>query len=101
MAPALIVLGLILGGYLKGYSDADRSKEIDELTRNLSTAQHMLDLERSARDADAAAAAEQAKRLEALTTKTTDLQEYANALEDAGRECLAGADTDRLRNLWN
>jgi hypothetical protein len=61
----------------------------------------MLDLERTARAADATAAAAQAKRLNDLTTKTTDLQEYANALEDAGRECLTGADIDRLRNLWD
>jgi hypothetical protein len=101
VAPALIVLGLIFGGYLKGYSDADRSSEVTKLNSYIATVETMLKTEREARLADAKAAAAQAAKLNALTTKTTDLQEYANALEDAGRECLAGADADRLRNLWD
>lgn len=100
MAPALVVLGLIFGGYLKGYSDADRSAEIALLNKAFTEVKLERDIEKAARVADAAKASAQAKRMLDLTTRTDELQEYANALEDAGRECLAGADTDQLRNLW-
>jgi hypothetical protein len=100
LAPILIVLALVGGGYLKGKADADRSAEISQLTDAFLDMKTKRDIEMAARVADANLAKEQGKKLRELKAQAQSIQEYADALEDAGRECLSGADNDRLRDLW-
>ncbi len=40
-----------------------------------------------------------AKQIAQLKDRITSLDEYAESIED--RECLAGPDVERLRNLWD
>lgn len=100
VAPILIVLAVVGVIYGKGRLDAKHAAEVANLKRDLATATHVIELEREAREADAALASAQAVRLRELSAKSDAIQEYADALEDARRECLSGADSDRLRDLW-
>ena len=100
VAPILIVLAVVGGIYAKGRIDARHAAEVASIKRDLATAENVIQLEREARTADAALAHAQAQRINTLTAKSDAIQEYADALEDARRECLSGADSDRLRDLW-
>lgn len=91
------VVGVIYG---KGRLDAKHTNEVRQLTETIELAQKMLDTERDARRSDAVLAAEQARQRAALTLQIDGLNEYVETLEDRNRECLSGADVERLRNLW-
>ncbi|WP_208179803.1 hypothetical protein J4T85_007850 [Sinorhizobium medicae] len=86
--------------YGKGRLDAKHAAEVDKLNSYIATVETLIATEREAREADAALASAQAVRLRELSAKSDAIQEYADALEDARRECLNGADSDRLRDLW-
>ncbi|MDX0270903.1 hypothetical protein GOC13_24455 [Sinorhizobium meliloti] len=100
VAPILIVLAVVGGFYAKGQIDARHAAELASIKRDLATATNVLKLEREARTADAALAQAQAQRINTLSAQSDAIQEYADALEDARRECLSGADNERLRDLW-
>ncbi|PDT45352.1 hypothetical protein CO661_24115 [Sinorhizobium fredii] len=100
VAPILIVLAVVGGIYAKGQLDARHAAELATVQRDLKTATNVLKLEREARTADAALAQAQAQRINTLSAQSDAIQEYADALEDARRECLSGAGNERLRDLW-
>jgi hypothetical protein len=93
----LAIVGLIHG---KGQLDARHAKEIETLKDDLRTAEMVLSKEKLARQLDTANAAAAQERLRELNSRITSLTEYTDALEDRNRECLSGADTERLRDLW-
>ncbi|WP_149902377.1 hypothetical protein [Mesorhizobium sp. SARCC-RB16n] len=86
--------------YGKGRLDAKHAAETALLKGNLKVAELNLKNEKDARLGDAILATEAAKRQAALSTKIDELNTYAETLEDANRECLSGADVERLRDLW-
>lgn len=99
---AIVAVLVVVGGiYAKGHLDAKHKAELADVQSQLSLAQTQINKEREARVADARLAQEAAARSAELKAKVTNLQEYVETLEDANRECLSGADTQRLRNLWN
>ena len=86
--------------YGKGRLDAKHASEMAILQGNLRVAEMNLKNEQDARQQDAILATEAAKRQAAMSTKIDELNAYVDTLEDANRECLSGADVERLRNLW-
>lgn len=86
--------------YGKGRLDSKHAAEMALLQGNLRVAEMNLKNEQDARQQDATLATEAAKRQAALHTKIDELNTYADTLEDANRECLSGADVERLRDLW-
>ncbi|KAA3452723.1 hypothetical protein C7I87_00660 [Mesorhizobium sp. SARCC-RB16n] len=97
MLAVLTLIGVIYG---KGRLDAKHAAETALLKGNLKVAELNLKNEKDARLGDAILATEAAKRQAALSTKIDELNTYAETLEDANRECLSGADVERLRDLW-
>ncbi|MER9628892.1 hypothetical protein [Mesorhizobium sp. M0296] len=97
MLAVLALVGVIYG---KGRLDAKHAIEISQLNETIELTNAALDKERTARQSDAIIAAENAKRQAALQTKIGELNQYVETLEDADRECLSGADVERLRDLW-
>ncbi|MEY9719279.1 uncharacterized protein (DUF608 family) [Sinorhizobium fredii] len=93
----LAVVGVIYG---KGRLDAKHANEVRQLKENVELAQGIIDVERDARKADAILATEAAKRQSSLQLKITGLESYVETLQDRDRECLSGADVERLRDLW-
>ena len=93
----IAVVGVIYG---KGRLDARHSAELAAVQSELSTAKGVIQAERAARLQDAILAAEAAKRQAALTTKIDELNDYVDTLQDRDSQCLTGADTERLRDLW-
>lgn len=93
----LAVVGVIYG---KGRLDSHYSNKIDKLQSELATAKEAIETERNARAVDAINAAASRQRLDALESKSKDLEAYVDQLEDANAVCLSGADTERLRGLW-
>lgn len=100
LGAAAIIGAVALGIYGKGRLDAAHKAEVARLELNLRTATQMLELERTARQQDAIVAAENARRKAALQQTIKELDDYVASLEDRDRECLSGADIERLRNLW-
>jgi hypothetical protein len=100
LAPVLIVLALVGGIYAKGRIDSKHAAEIASIRDELATAELVIASDKAKRVSDANLAKEQAEKLWELKAHAQSIQEYADALEDAGRECLSGADNDRLRDLW-
>ncbi|PQZ43364.1 hypothetical protein CQ059_05380 [Brucella pseudogrignonensis] len=98
LVAVLALFGFI---YAKGHSEAKARAELQATRQELSELYYKISKEREARVADARLAEEAAVRADALRTKITNLQEYVDALADAGRECLSSADTERLRDIWN
>lgn len=94
----LAVVGLI---YAKGQLDAKHEADLSAVRQELSSAKAQIEKERVARVADARLAKEAAQKAAELRAKISNLQEYADALEDANAQCLSSADTKRLRDLWN
>lgn len=94
----LVVLGLF---FAQGYSVAKDKAELRTTQLELSQLYHDIAKEREARVADARLAQEAEARATELRAKISSLQEYTDALEDANAQCLSGADTKRLRDLWN
>lgn len=94
----LAVVGLI---YAKGHSEAKAKAELQATQLELSHLYYNIAKEREARVADARLAQEAEARATELRAKISNLQEYADALEDANAQCLSSADTKRLRDLWN
>ena len=93
----LVVVGLIYG---KGSLDSKHAADLQTVKDQLSAAQDTIALEKNARILDATAAAEAQERLYKLNTNIDGLNAYVDALQDANRQCLSGADSDRLRQLW-
>ncbi|MBY5581850.1 hypothetical protein [Rhizobium leguminosarum] len=93
----LAVVGIIYG---KGRLDSAHKAELASVKSELLEVKALRKLEQDARAADAALAKTQAKRLTHLSSEITGLNAYVDALQDADRECLSGADTDKLRQLW-
>lgn len=100
LAGLMLVVMLVGGIYAKGQIDARHTAEVAQLTETLELTKRKLETERKAHTLDAEKAAKDAKQLSALETKIGDLNSYVETLEDADRECLSGADTERLRDLW-
>lgn len=100
IAAVLAVLAVVGGIYAKGRLDASHAAEVARLEENLAIAQRNAEREREARAVDAINLVASRQRLDLLQTKTDELLEYINELEDASRVCLSGADTERLRRLW-
>lgn len=99
---AVVMVLLVLGGiYAKGRLDTKHKLELASVQSQLRLAQTIIEKEREARVADARLAQEAAQKAADLKLKVTNLQEYVDALADAGRECLSSADTERLRDIWN
>jgi hypothetical protein len=95
---ALSITGV--GLYHKGKAVARQEQQIVSLQTDLNTAKAVIKNEQEARLNDAILATEAAKRQAALSTKIDELNQYVDTLQDADRECLTGADTERLRDLW-
>ncbi|MER9646792.1 hypothetical protein [Mesorhizobium sp. M0199] len=93
----LAIVGVIYG---KGRIDANHAVEIKQLTETIELQRKAIENEQAARQSDAIFASENAKRQAALQTKIGELNQYVETLEDADRECLSGADVERLRDLW-
>jgi hypothetical protein len=93
----LAVVGIIYG---KGRLDSAHKAELAEVTSQLAEVTQLRKLEKSAYAADALLAKAQADKLVHLNSELTGLNAYVDALQDADRECLSGADTDKLRQLW-
>lgn len=96
----VIAIALTGGAYFKGRSDADQSITIASLEEQLAFNKALNDGFMKAAEEDAKEAAAAKERLTALDDRIKDLTDYAESLEDRDRECLSGADTDRLRDLW-
>lgn len=96
---AAVVAGLAGVGliYAKGRLDAAHAAQLRDLQEDIKRADQRAEAERLARLADNQQAALDAAQQEALEAQIVELQD---GLEDATRECLTGADTDRLRKLW-
>ncbi|AIK68516.1 hypothetical protein Lo5R7ANS_46 [Mesorhizobium phage vB_MloP_Lo5R7ANS] len=93
----LAIVGVIYG---KGRLDANHATETAQLTETIELQRKAIEKEQAARQSDAIVASENAKRQAALQTKIGELNQYVETLEDADRECLSGADVERLRDLW-
>jgi outer membrane murein-binding lipoprotein Lpp len=93
----LAVVGIIYG---KGRLDSAHKAELASVTDQLTEAKQLRSLEQAARSADNGLAKAQATRLYQLSSDIDGLNAYVDALQDADRECLTGADTDKLRQLW-
>lgn len=79
---------------------ASKGAELLELERQLAESRRILQMEHSARVADAVKAKEASQRIAALEQENSDLDEYLLDLKSAGDVCLNGSDSDRLRKLW-
>lgn len=98
---ALMVILLVVGGvYAKGRLDKAHEAEVARLKEQLELVVYLKQKNQEAYEIDAAAYEKAEARLNTLSTQVTNLQEYADALEDANAQCLAGPDVDRLRDLW-
>jgi hypothetical protein len=93
----LVVVGLIYG---KGSLDSKHAAELQTVKDQLAVAQDTIELEKAVRAKDTVIAQHDAVFLTDLNTNIDGLNSYAKALPDADRECLSGADTDKLRALW-
>ena len=93
----LTVVGVIYG---KGRLDAAHKAEMETVRQDLAVATETIRVEKEARREDAILATENSKRQAALNLKITGLEDYVETLQDRNRECLSGADADRLRDLW-
>jgi len=89
---AIIATGGV--GYLKGYADADRRAELQQVTEERDNLRQLWTAEQAARTADATRYAEN-------ETLLRDLQQKAEAdaqnLQDGDRVCFDPADTHSLR----
>jgi hypothetical protein len=86
--------------YGKGRIDANHRNAVSQLTATIELQNKTLAAERHARGQDLILATEAAKRKDALSLQITGLNTYVDTLQDGLSECLSGADTDRLRDLW-
>jgi adenylate kinase len=93
----LAVVGIIYG---KGRLDSAHKAELAVVQDKLAQVELYRKLETQSRAADTVLAQTQAARLSQLNTDIDGLNAYVDALQDADRECLTGADTDKLRQLW-
>ncbi|MBD9511917.1 hypothetical protein IB265_34780 [Ensifer sp. ENS10] len=100
VVPVLLLLTVMGGAYAKARIDAKHAAEVAQIRRDLAVAELVIASEKAAREADAVLAGAQALKMRELSAKSDAIQEYADALEDARRECLSGADSERLRDLW-
>lgn len=97
---AVLLALSLLGACTVGKVEAQHKAELASVTSELNATKDQIKKEREARVADARLAQEAEARATELRAKISNLEEYADALADAGRECLSGADTERLRDLW-
>jgi hypothetical protein len=100
IAPLLAVLAIVGIIYGKGSLDSKHAAELKTVTDQLAIAQDTIALEKAVRAKDTVIAQANAVFLTDLNTNIDGLNSYAKALPDADRECLSGADTDKLRALW-
>ncbi|MBY5849785.1 hypothetical protein HFN51_04335 [Rhizobium leguminosarum] len=100
LATLLAVLAVVGVIYGKGRLDSKHATELSAVKDQLATSELLRETERRARIADADLAATQAAKLAILSSNIDGLNAYVDALQDADRECLTGADTDKLRQLW-
>lgn len=101
---ALALLALSITGvalYQAGKTEANQKNTITTLTENLRVANAITLRNQKALEGDQKAATAEALKATELGSKVAELHAYSQALADANRECLSGADVDRLRNLWN
>ena len=100
IAPILAVLAVVGIIYGKGRLDSKHAAELTTVKDQLATSEYLRKSEQAARVADAAKAAQDAAKVTQLNTQIDGLNAYVDALQDADRECLSGADNDKLRELW-
>jgi uncharacterized membrane-anchored protein YhcB (DUF1043 family) len=93
----LAIVGIIYG---KGRLDSQHAAELADVQAQLTAVQTQVLTEKEARISDAKLAKADADRLSKLNSDIDGLNAYVDALQDADRECLSGADTERLRQLW-
>ncbi|RWO57052.1 hypothetical protein [Mesorhizobium sp.] len=86
--------------YEAGEASATQKHQIATLKQDLANAELIQKMQRIALEGDQERAAEDAKKITTLNDRISDLNEYVESLADRDRECLSGADTDRLRDLW-
>ena len=93
----LVVAGLIYG---KGSLDSKHAAALATIKDQLELSESLRKSEQAAYAADATIAKANADKLATLNSNIVGLNAYVDALQDADRECLSGADTDKLRQLW-
>ncbi len=100
LAVILAAFAIVFLIYSKGAADTKARLELAAVQERLDLSEHLRKSAQAAYTADAQKAKDAQDRLSVLTDQIDELSEYASNLEDANRECLAPADTERLRNLW-
>ncbi len=100
IAPTLALLVVVGAIYGKGRLDSAHKAGVAQVTKELALTKLQLQTEQNARAIDAATAKTDATKVNQLNTKIDGLNAYVDALEDANRQCLSGADSNQLRQLW-
>ncbi len=95
---ALSVTGIAL--YQKGKAEARQEQQIVSLKADLAIANRLMELTNETLKADQERAAKDAQAYTELSKRKAALNDYADSLADRDRECLSGADVDRLHGLW-
>jgi hypothetical protein len=93
----LAIVGIIYG---KGRLDSKHAAELSVVKEQLALSETLRKTEQAAYTADTEEARKAHERLTELNSDIDGLNAYVDALQDADRECLSGADTERLRQLW-
>ncbi|TCR92584.1 hypothetical protein [Rhizobium sp. BK376] len=100
IAPVIAVLAVVGVIYGKGRLDSKHAAETADLKDQLQLSETLRASEQKAYDADAVQAKANADKLTTLNSNIDGLNAYVATLKDAGRECLSGADNDKLHQLW-
>jgi endonuclease/exonuclease/phosphatase (EEP) superfamily protein YafD len=101
---ALVLAALSFTGwrlYEAGKDAANQQHQIETLQANLAASEAARKLTDAALLADQQKAAADAIAFTELQKRKDALHDYAESISDGLRECLSGADVERLRNLWN
>lgn len=87
--------------YDAGRDAANQRTRIVQLEEQVRTAALNIRLTKETLEADQLRARTAALAIAALNSKIGTLNDYADTLADRNRECLSGADVERLRHLWD
>ncbi|KQR67871.1 hypothetical protein [Rhizobium sp. Leaf341] len=92
----LAVILTVWAIYAKGVSDTKSAQAVEDLR----VEKALRETEKAAYVADAERADAAYNRLRALNSKVEGLNDYVRINPTSGNQCLDGADTDQLRDLW-
>ncbi|RUU76440.1 hypothetical protein [Mesorhizobium sp. M7A.F.Ca.MR.362.00.0.0] len=104
IAFAAVMAALVFAGwrlYEAGKTEANQKHQIENLQANLEASERARKLTDAALLADQRKAAADALAFTELQKRKDALHDYAESISDGLRECLSGADVERLRDLWN